>query len=65
MHGGLPYTPIDLEASKLAGKEVLFDDKAYSRRIGLYKSIGARFNHPRKRLSHHITSMLLFKIILM
>lgn len=58
MHGGLPYTPIDLEASKLAGKEVLIDDMAYSERLDLYKRIdvriGARFNHPRKRLSHHI-----------
>lgn len=58
MHGGLPYTPIDLEASKLAGKEVLLEDQAYSERLGLYKRIdvriGARFNHPRKRISHHI-----------
>jgi hypothetical protein len=58
MHGGLPYTPIDLEASKLAGREVLIEDQAYSKRLGLYKRIdvriGARFNHPRKRLSHHI-----------
>jgi hypothetical protein len=58
MHGGLPYTPIDLEASKLAGREVLLEDQAYSERLGLYKRIdvriGARFNHPRKRISHHI-----------
>jgi hypothetical protein len=58
MHGGLPYTPIDLEASKLAGQEVLLEDQAYSERLGLYKRIdvriGARFNHPRKRISHHI-----------
>ncbi|MFT5648450.1 MAG: hypothetical protein ACI976_003150, partial [Aureispira sp.] len=32
MHGGLPYTPINLDASRLAGEEVLFDDKAYSER---------------------------------
>jgi hypothetical protein len=58
MHGGLPYTPINLDASRLAGEEVLFDDKAYSERLDLYRRIdirvGARFNHPIKRLSHHI-----------
>jgi hypothetical protein len=58
MHGGLPYVPIDLEASKLAGREVLLEDQAYTERLGLYKRIdvriGARFNHPRKRISHHI-----------
>lgn len=58
MHGGLPYTPIDLEASKLAGEEVLIGDQAYTKRLGLYKRIdvriGARFNHPRKRISHHV-----------
>ena len=61
MHGGLPYTPIDLEASKLAGKEVLSDD-AYSERFDFYKVIdvrvGARFNHPRKRISHHFYVVL-------
>lgn len=58
LHGGLPYTPIDLEASKLAGKEVLVADEAYSEQLGLYKRIdvriGARFNHRRKRISHHV-----------
>lgn len=58
MHGGLPYTPIDLDASKAAGREILIQEKAYSERLGLYKRIdvriGARFNHPRKRMSHHI-----------
>lgn len=58
LHGGLPYTPIDLDASRLAGREVLIEDQAYSKQLGLYRRIdvriGARFNHPRKRLSHHI-----------
>jgi hypothetical protein len=58
LHGGLPYTPIDLEASKLAGREVLIQDQAYSKQLGIYKRIdvriGARFNHRRKRISHHI-----------
>jgi hypothetical protein len=55
---GLPYTPIDLEASKLAGSEVLVTKEAYSERLEFYKRIdlriGARFNHRRKRISHHI-----------
>lgn len=58
LHGGLPYTPIDLEASKQAGREVLMEDQAYSKRLGVYKRIdvriGARFNHRKKRISHHI-----------
>ncbi|WP_264790104.1 TonB-dependent receptor [Aureispira anguillae] len=58
LHGGLPYTPIDLEASRLAGREVLLEDQAYSKRLGFYKRIdvriGARFNHRKKRISHHI-----------
>lgn len=58
LHGGLPYTPIDLEASKRAGREVLMEDQAFSKRLGLYKRIdvrvGARFNHRKKRISHHI-----------
>ncbi|CAA6818510.1 MAG: TonB-dependent receptor [uncultured Aureispira sp.] len=62
MHGGLPYTPIDLDASILAGKEVLQVDKPYSERFDLYKVIdvrvGARFNHPRKRISHHFYVVL-------
>ena len=58
MHGGLPYTPIDLEASRLAGEEVLQQDLAYSERLGMYKRIdvriGARFNQRKRRVSHHI-----------
>lgn len=58
MHGGLPYTPIDLEASRLAGAEVLDENRAYSERLGIYKRIdiriGARFNQRKRRVSHHI-----------
>lgn len=58
MHGGLPYTPIDLEASRIANQEVMLMDQAYSERLGMYKRIdlriGARFNHRKKRISHHI-----------
>jgi hypothetical protein len=58
VHGGLPYTPINLEASKAAGEVVLSMDQAYSERLGMYKRIdlriGARFNHRKKRISHHI-----------
>lgn len=57
-HGGLPYTPIDLEASRAAGEAVILMDQAYSERLGIYKRIdarvGARFNHRKKRISHHI-----------
>ncbi len=58
VHGGLPYTPIDLEASRAAGEEVLLMDQAYSERLGIYKRLdlrlGARFNHRKKRISHHV-----------
>lgn len=58
LHGGLPYTPIDLEASRKAGREILLEDQAYSERLGVYKRldvrIGARFNHRKKRISHHV-----------
>ena len=58
LRGGLPYTPIDLEASRMAGREILKEDQAYSERLGIYKRldirIGARFNHRRKHVSHHV-----------
>lgn len=56
-HGGRPYTPIDIQASMLAGKEVLQTDLAYSQRVKPYSRIdfkfGARFNHRKKRISHY------------
>jgi hypothetical protein len=58
LHEGLPYTPIDIDASRLAGEEILIEDKAYSERLNLYKRldirIGARFNSRKTKLSHHI-----------
>ena len=58
LHGGLPYTPIDLEASKLANQAIYQLDEAYSQRVGIYKRIdvrlGIRLNHRKKRISHHI-----------
>lgn len=58
LHGGLPYTPVDIGASKAANREILLEDQAYTKRLGMYKRIdvrvGARFNHRRKRISHHI-----------
>lgn len=58
LHGGLPYTPIDLEASRQAGEEVLKVDQAYSERLGMYKRLdvrlGIRINQRKKRISHHI-----------
>lgn len=58
IHGGLPYIPVDLEASRLAGYEVLDQNAAYTKRLGIYKRIdvrlGIRLNHRKKRISHHI-----------
>jgi len=58
MHEGLPYTPIDIDASRLAGEEILIEDQAYTQRLNLYKRldirIGARFNSRKTKLSHHI-----------
>lgn len=58
IRGGAPYTPIDLEASRAAEVEVLDTKRSYSERLGIYKRIdlrvGARFNHRKKRISHHI-----------
>lgn len=58
LHGGMPYTPIDLDASRAAGHEILRNDLAYSERLGVYKRldvrVGARFNHKKAKISHHI-----------
>ncbi|BDS09377.1 TonB-dependent receptor [Aureispira anguillae] len=58
LHGGLPYTPVDLEASRRLGTEVLVEEQAYTERLGVYRRIdirlGARFNHRKKRISHHV-----------
>lgn len=53
--GGRPYTPIDLEASKAAGREVLIEDQAYSLRLDDYfrwdVKIGMRINSSKRKLS--------------
>ncbi len=53
--GGRPYTPVDLEASKAAGREVLIENQAYSMRLDDYfrwdVKIGMRLNSPKRKLS--------------
>jgi len=53
--GGRPYTPINLEASRAAGKEVLYDDRAFSERLDDYLrwdvKFGFRMNSPKRKLS--------------
>ncbi|MCB0534764.1 MAG: TonB-dependent receptor [Saprospiraceae bacterium] len=53
--GGRPYTPIDLEASRAAGEEVLFEDLAFSQRLDDYLrwdvKVGLRFNSSKRKLS--------------
>lgn len=56
-HGGQPYTPILLDASRQANREVLDENNAFSERLGVYNRIdarvGLRFNHKNKNISHH------------
>lgn len=58
VHEGTPTTPIDIDASRQAGATVLMDDQAFSRRFNWYNRLdvrlGMRFNHPTRRISHHI-----------
>lgn len=53
--GGRPYTPVNLEASLLAGEEVLYEDQAYSLKLDDYLrwdvKIGYRLNNPKRKLS--------------
>jgi len=53
--GGRPYTPVDLEASRAAGREVLVDDEAFSLRMDNYfrwdVKIGFRTNSATRKLS--------------
>lgn len=54
--GGRYYTPIDLEASRAANHEVLFDDLAYSLQYDNYfrwdVKLGIQINSKRKKQSH-------------
>lgn len=53
--GGRPYTPVDLAASKAAGREVLIENQAYSLRLDDYfrwdVKMGFRLNSPKRKLS--------------
>ena len=53
--GGRPYTPVDLEASKAAGREVLLENQAFSQRLDDYfrwdVKIGMRINSNKRKLS--------------
>ncbi len=57
-HGGLPYIPIDLEASQQLGYETLDMERAFYERTGVYNRldlrVGVRLNHRKKRISHHL-----------
>lgn len=53
--GGRPYTPVDLDASRLAGQEVLQEERAFSERYGDYLRLdlkfGVRINSKKAKLS--------------
>lgn len=53
--GGRYYTPIDLDASRLAGEEVFFEDQAYSLRYDPYfrldTKLGFRLNSKKRKFS--------------
>ncbi len=54
--GGRPFTPIDLEASRMAGREILVEEEAFSERVDDYLrwdvKVGFQINSPTKKLSH-------------
>ena len=53
--GGRPYTPVNLEASQLAGKEILYEDRAFSERLDNYfrwdVKMGFRINSAKRKFS--------------
>lgn len=53
--GGRYYTPVDLEASRMAGKEVLLEDEAFSLRYSPYLRLDVKFgfqlNSKTKKIS--------------
>lgn len=53
--GGRPYTPVNLEASRAAGREILFEDQAFSKREDDYMrwdfKIGFRTNSAKRKFS--------------
>lgn len=54
--GGRRYTPVDLEASRIAGYQILEDDLAFSQQYEAYfrmdLKFGMKLNSIRKKLSH-------------
>ena len=54
--GGRWYTPVDLEASRMAGTEVLQEELAFSQQLDSYfrwdVKLGLRLNSKKRRLSH-------------
>ena len=54
--GGRYFTPVDLEASQLAGTEILQEDIAFSERYKNYLrldfKLGLKFNSQKRKLSH-------------
>ena len=57
-HGGSPYTPLDLTASRAAGTSVYDNTNPYSQRLNPYIRIdfkvGLRLNSKRTKLSHYV-----------
>ena len=53
--GGRWYTPVDLEASRLEGREILMEDKAFSKQYPYYlrldAKVGFRLNSKKRRVS--------------
>jgi hypothetical protein len=53
--GGRPYSPVNLDASRAAGKEIIYDDKAFSLRLDDYMrwdvKIGFRTNAATRKFS--------------
>ena len=53
--GGRPYTPVNLEASRQAGREIRYEDQAFSGRLDDYFrwdfKLGMRLNSARRTLS--------------
>jgi len=53
--GGRPYTPVNLEASRAAGREILYEDRAFSEKLDDYfrwdLKIGMRMNSAKRKLS--------------
>ena len=53
--GGRPYTPVNLEASRAAGREVLYEDRANSERLDDYLrwdvKVGVRLNSAKRKMS--------------